>query len=334
MQSFDYRGAISHGWRLVAVLGVVGLVVGLLLPTSGSSTQWSTVSNVGAPPATVTTTGGPISPGISTDQILFFGGNDGVYTEAGKLANMNLPLSSLRAMITLQGPGTTSSGSSFGQLGVVQVKVEAPTADESAALNNAYDDALALGLAAEAKVQLDDQVALVKSSISSVESQLQGQPPTAASTVALASQLTALQSRLAQLEITSPATGFEILQSASAGQATAVKPSLTGSRWARGLIGLVAGLILGVIVAAVVYLLDRRLLTARRAEAAFGYPVVLESDGAPTAPDEPYRRLWLSIFREPFPEPPGGSDPWAVAHGPVVDPAVLVHPGPTSGGVS
>jgi hypothetical protein len=77
------------------------------------------------------------------------------------------------------------------------------------------------------------------------------------------------------------------------------------SRKVRAGIGLLIGIVVGALVALAKGLLDRRLNTARRAQGAFGYPVVAEiaSDSS-----EPYRLLWLSVFREPLPEPedPGG----------------------------
>ena len=52
------------------------------------------------------------------------------------------------------------------------------------------------------------------------------------------------------------------------------------------------------------WLLDRRLKTAKRALVAFGYPVVAEIPPDSSDSTEPYRMLWLSVFREPLPLPP------------------------------
>jgi hypothetical protein len=72
----------------------------------------------------------------------------------------------------------------------------------------------------------------------------------------------------------------------------------------RAAAGLGIGLIVGILAALVLWLLDQRLKTAKRAQAAFGYPVVAEIPPHSGEATEPYRMLWLSVFREPLPLPP------------------------------
>src|SRR5664280_1858053 len=124
MDSIDYRGALTRGWRLLVALAVVGLVIGLILPTSGAKSQWASYSSVGsAPPALAQSS--VLSPGVTTDQILFYASADATLLEAGKLAHSSAPLFVIRSSIQVQGPGTTSSGATTGQAGVVNVKVVA-----------------------------------------------------------------------------------------------------------------------------------------------------------------------------------------------------------------
>jgi hypothetical protein len=101
------------------------------------------------------------------------------------------------------------------------------------------------------------------------------------------------------------ATGFRVLQSTAPDEAVKSSTSVVSSRKVRAGIGLVIGLIVGALLALAAGLLDRRLITARRAQGAFGYPVVAE---IASNSSEPYRLLWLSVFREPLPEyeEPGG----------------------------
>jgi len=60
-------------------------------------------------------------------------------------------------------------------------------------------------------------------------------------------------------------------------------------------------------------MLDKRVTSARRAQAAIGYPVVAQIPAGTSDSREAYRMLWLSVFREPLPEPVergGDGDPW------------------------
>ena len=68
--------------------------------------------------------------------------------------------------------------------------------------------------------------------------------------------------------------------------------------------GLAIGLVVGALAALALWLLDRRLKTAKRALVAFGYPVVAEIPRDSSDSTEPYRMLWLSVFCEPLPLPP------------------------------
>ena len=64
MGSIDYREAFARGWWLLVVLGLVGLGVGILLPSGQPKPQWSTTSYVGANPGSLVATS-PLAPGTS-----------------------------------------------------------------------------------------------------------------------------------------------------------------------------------------------------------------------------------------------------------------------------
>ena len=71
------------------------------------------------------------------------------------------------------------------------------------------------------------------------------------------------------------------------------------------------------------WLLDRRLKTAKRAQVAFGYPVVAEIPSESSDATEPYRMLWLSVFREPLPPAPvDGTERWYDGESPLLDAGV------------
>ena len=78
----------------------------------------------------------------------------------------------------------------------------------------------------------------------------------------------------------------------------------------RAVAGLLIGLLLGTLVALARGLLDKRVTSAKRAQAALGYPVVAELPAESSDSSEAYRMLWLSVFREPLPEATDQGDQW------------------------
>jgi hypothetical protein len=107
-------------------------------------------------------------------------------------------------------------------------------------------------------------------------------------------------------------TGFRILQSTQPDFAVATKTVTQkfSSRSVRAIGGLLIGLLLGILVALARGLLDKRVTSAKRAQAALGYPVVAELPAESSDSAEAYRMLWLSVFREPLPEAMEQGDQW------------------------
>ena len=125
---------------------------------------------------------------------------------------------------------------------------------------------------------------------------------------ALEVQVSALQTYLASLVIQEPGSGLQVVQAPSAQSTVAVvtgTPTIAQNRTLRAAAGLAIGLVLGLLAAVGLWLLDRRLKTAKRAQVALGYPVVAEIPFESSDSTEAYRMLWLSVFREPLPLPPG-----------------------------
>ena len=106
-------------------------------------------------------------------------------------------------------------------------------------------------------------------------------------------------------------TGFQILQSTQADFAVPTKTvsQKFSSRPVRAVAGFLIGLILGALLALARGLLDKRVTSAKRAQAALGYPVVAEIPASSDS-SEAYRMLWLSVFREPLPEMAEQGDQW------------------------
>jgi hypothetical protein len=121
---------------------------------------------------------------------------------------------------------------------------------------------------------------------------------------ALEVQVSALQTYLASLVVQQPGSGLQVVQAPSATSTVAVitgTPTVVDNRTLRGVAGLLIGLILGALAAVALWLLDRRLKTAKRAQLALGYPVVAEIPYESSDSSEEYRMLWLTVFREPLP---------------------------------
>ncbi len=106
-------------------------------------------------------------------------------------------------------------------------------------------------------------------------------------------------------------TGFQILQSTQPDFAVPTKTvsQKFSSRPLRAVAGLLIGLLLGALVALARGLMDKRVTSAKRAQAALGYPVVAEIPASSDS-SEAYRMLWLSVFREPLPEVAEQGDQW------------------------
>ena len=124
---------------------------------------------------------------------------------------------------------------------------------------------------------------------------------------ALEVQVNTLQTYLANLVVQQPGSGLQVVQAPSAQSTVAVvtgTPTVVDNRTLRAVAGLVIGLILGALAALALWLLDGRLKTAKRAQAALGYPVVAEIPYESSDSTEAYRMLWLTVFREPLPLPP------------------------------
>jgi hypothetical protein len=183
---------------------------------------------------------------------------------------------------------------------------------------------------------MDNQIAAVaKDSLQGEETQTEGTLATVMTDIAdnnfapgltaqaLEVQVTALQSYLASLVVTQPNTGFQVVQAPSAASVTAIvtgTPTVVDNRTVRAAAGLVVGLVIGILAAIVLWLLDRRLKTAKRAQTALGYPVVAEIPYESSDSTEAYRMLWLTVFREPLPLPPADqTERWYGEEDPVLD---------------
>jgi Mrp family chromosome partitioning ATPase len=277
MEPIDFGGALLRRWWLLLVLGLVGAMVGLLLPAGhakhAAPSSWSSTAVVGASPA-----GGPgnlvvQSGDVSTDQIVFYARNVAVVTAAAKAIGRSGSISQLERAITVTGPTRKT-----GQLGEVRISATGPTSEGSAAFANAF--ANQLGTYMNGLVNQHNQylLALVRQKVAGLETQISALGKTKGGN-SLQNQLNVALAQEQTLAATAPTTGYLILQPAQASSAAKVaggSGGLGSSRLVRGIAGLVGGLIVAAGIVLAIELLDKRLRGAARAEETFGFPVIAE----------------------------------------------------------
>jgi hypothetical protein len=186
------------------------------------------------------------------------------------------------------------------------VKVNAGTPQAALAINNAFDEAMEFEVANVASQSLQGAIKANQATLGRVYLELlSGKYPFGVTREGLQLQVNSLQNNLASLTLQQPVTGFTLLQAPSVITVTKIHhTSALNKRPVRAAAGLGIGVVLGALAALGLWLLDKRLKTAKRAQAAFAYPIVAEIPSDSSDATEPYRMLWLSVFREPLPLPP------------------------------
>jgi len=327
MEQSDYLGALIRGWWLIVIFGLAGLGVGLVSPRHAVQTTFTSTSAVGSPPSGSSGGGGAVDH--SADQILYYGSTDSVLDAAAKAAGLNWQTWQVRGAVSLLPPpdasGAGSAGATSGQPGVVDVVVNAPTAAETLALNNGFDTALGNELATNANSSLVYGEQQTEAKMATILNEIAtNKLPFGVTTQALGVEMSALENQLAGLVISTPGSGFSVLHTPVLAEVNKVTTgATTNSPKLRAAAGLLIGMVLGALAAMALWLLDRRLKTAKLTQRAFGYPVVAEIPSDPSDSTEPYRLLWLSVFREPLPLPPvEGSEHLYEGESPVLDAGV------------
>jgi hypothetical protein len=328
MEVRDYWSAIVRGWWLLALFSLIGLAVGLLVaspPKGHIETHYQSSSVIGSPP---TSQNGPslLGGGLTIGQILYYSSTDSVMSQASSLSGLNEPLPAVRAQISLVAPSAAqdSGPASDSQNGVVNVSVVGSTAATALALDKGFVQALDNYTNDQAKTALLGQEKQTEATLYAVLTDIATNNFAPGLTAqALEVQVTALQSYLASLVIQQPGSGLQVVQAPSATSTVAIvtgTPTVVDNRTLRAVAGLVIGLVLGALAAVALWLLDRRLKTAARAQTALGYPVVAEIPYESSDSTEAYRILWLTVFREPLPLPPAEQNqPLYGGENPVLD---------------
>jgi Mrp family chromosome partitioning ATPase len=287
MEPIDFLGALRRSWRLLLALAVIGAVVAVLIPISAHKgkhaavdpTPWTATAVVGAPPTALNT---QVGGGVNGAQTLFYAQRTAVMEAALKGVHLN----------HVREAHVTS---------YLKASLDVPKGTGKREAENVSEVILTgVGRTSRAAVKLTNSYAKALG-------------------VALNNVATARDKATGKTVTTSGSkTGYVVVRPATKATKKGVHKSSGGpvkSRKLRGLIGLGVGVVLGAILVLLREVLNRRLRTAGRAEAHFGYPVVVEipaelrAIGRPatkvdvvTSPQSPtaeaYRMLRMSVMFE------------------------------------
>ncbi len=322
MQPIHYGGAILRRWWLIAIVGCVGLLLGVMMPSHSANSGTAPIGTwkyqasvtVGAAP----TAPGAVNPGVTSSQIEFYASDAQVIAAAAKDAGLTGTPAQLANQVLAFGEGK------FVAPGQVELDTFGPTPATAAAFANAmalelgkYIDKLrTLGYTLDLN-KAQSQVAALKSeydlAVISKESPAQ--------IAQINAQLATAQTGLSELQASPPTSSYQLLKPADAGtaQVPASKSTSSGlpaSHKFRAVGGLIVGLLLGLGLALLLELLDKRIREPAAAAAAFDLPVVAEipasasPDGeiepalagvtgdVPSPTAEAYRMLRMSVVLE------------------------------------
>ncbi len=279
MEPINYGGVLLKRWWLPVALGFVcALAAVLLIPASAkpsaakvspSAWKWTTTAVVGAPPPSARNTNG-LGAGITTQQIVFYSGEQSVIAAAAKAAGITAPANELTTYAAGPAPRT-------GIAGQVALVTTGPTPAKSAAFTNAWAKAIGDYISGLVSSTQGAQLQQVQQTINNLKWEIAANgskvPPN------LTAQLAAAQANQQSL-LAPPDTGYQIIRSASAASATRAGgktlSGATSSKKVRLLGGFVIGAAIGAGLVLVLALLDKRLRDASRAASNFGFPVVAE----------------------------------------------------------
>jgi Mrp family chromosome partitioning ATPase len=282
MEPIDLLGALRRSWRLLLTLAIIGAVVAVLIPMSAHKGK---KHSVGPDPWSAdTVVGAPpsafgtlVGGGATGAQIVFYANKTSVQEAAAKRAQLHIKSTAVGSYLKATLDVPKGVGKREAQ-NASEVTLTAKSSTRKRALKLANDYAYVLGEALNG----------VAKSHKTANGAGKG------------------------------GSGYVIVRPAT--KATEAKVHKSGggpvkSRKIRGLIGLGAGLVLGAALVLLREVLNRRLRSASRAEAHFGYPVVAEipaplrAIGRPatkvdvvTSPQSPtaeaYRMLRMSVMFE------------------------------------
>jgi Mrp family chromosome partitioning ATPase len=308
MEPIDFLGALRRSWRLLLVLAVLGAVIAVFLPVGHKhkvkvALPYSATAIVGAAP---NAEGTLLNGGVSSGQIQFFATTVAAQQTVANAAGLDVPAFEFPQYMTASIVAAGSVAGYFGSAATATLRKTSPTLVELTGYGKTASDAVSL--ANEYASQLDYII------LNYANQRAQADPKTANLTVT---------------------TGYTVHSYAE--YATKITSKASASPVASRKIRLLGGFVIGALLAAGIVLLrellDKRIRNAARAEANFGFPVVVEIPVATLGPAvsaavpvpavdvirdpdsagaEAYRMLRMSVMFEPLAPLSGPVDPYAL----------------------
>jgi Mrp family chromosome partitioning ATPase len=248
MEPVDYLGALRRSWRLVVALGLIGVLIAVLVPIGAGHKKghvkrlpnpWEASATVGAAPTGNNTV---IGGGATGSQIQFYAISTAVERAALNAAGLrsvktaNMGAYLKATLLVPAGVGKREAENA----NLVRLTGAGPTARRAKKLTNAYAKEVGTYLNRIAAGRARSGAVVVRRGVGS---------------------------------------GYVIVHPALTATKRTVKRPSAGpvkSRKVRALIGLGVGVVLAAGIVLMRELLSKRLRTAARAEATFGYPVIVE----------------------------------------------------------
>ncbi|MGH9081238.1 MAG: hypothetical protein ACRDYE_14405, partial [Acidimicrobiales bacterium] len=299
MEPIDYGGALRRSWRLLLALAIIGAVVAVLVPVSHPKKVKSATPYIATATVGSAPSGArsPLNGTVTAQQIAFLANTTDTQQDVADVVGLEAPAYALPDYMSAAVIASSGAGGAKGGA----IKRGTPTV-----------------------VQLTGH----------------GATPTAA--VALVTAYTNTLAYVVSGAVGSNSSttggGYTVIRPAALAAHTGKgKSSLGSSRKVRGLAGLVIGALVGAAIILLRELLDKRLRNAHRAEANFGFPVVVEIPSAsasaaaalpgltpmvdvirdPGSPGaEAYRMLRMSVMFEGLASLAGPTDPYALGFDP------------------
>jgi Mrp family chromosome partitioning ATPase len=279
MEPIDYQGALIRRWWWILILGVIGALIGLLIPVnhakSGSGPTWKTTAFVGAVPSGAGA--GELTSGINVNQIIFYAHKSDVAVAAAKAAGVSGAASKLQSKIEVTGPAKKS-----GVAGEVKIQTIGKSAKESAAFTNAFVAQLGDYIDGLFQSHQHAQLQEVQQRVSDLQSRIAALDG-GKGAGGLTGQLNQALAQEQLLTTSKVDSGYQVLQPAMASSADKMGgsfQSLTSNRGARAALGFLLGALIALVIILVLEAFDKSLRTVARAESAFDFPVIAEIPGS------------------------------------------------------
>jgi len=238
MEPIDYTAALRRSWRLILVFALLGAIIAVVIPTSQAKKVKSAFPYQAIAVVGTPPNGGgsPLHAGVTSNQILFYATQS--TTEAYTVADAGITVPASQAPSYVSASLVPAGGGK----GAVSTKRNAPTSVGLTGYGRTPSEAITMA----------NTYALFTGG--AIELGIQSNAKTANAN-----------------------SGYTVIHAAdAAAKISGGKTNLSSSRKVRGLAGLALGAVVAGAIVLLRELLDKRLRSAARTQANFGFPVVAE----------------------------------------------------------